>query len=142
MPEEYALRKVDICVSVVEPETETETEPDPEPERNRNRNRNRNRKRNQKRNRNRNHNFFGGISPPHRRGEQKRFFLLKMTIVSLKNVWRKCSGSKILEVGLWLPPSPHPIPHAALWVLLYTKYCKLNFLKKRNFRESGRAKGF
>jgi hypothetical protein len=26
------LRKVDICVSVVEPETETETEPDPEPE--------------------------------------------------------------------------------------------------------------
>ena len=47
-----------------------------------------------------------------------------------------------LEVGLWLPPSPHPIPHAALWVLLYTKYCTLNFLKKRNFRESGRAKGF
>ena len=47
-----------------------------------------------------------------------------------------------LEVGLWLPPSPHPVPHAALWVLLYTKYCTLNFLKKRNFRESGRAKGF
>jgi hypothetical protein len=68
MPEEYALRKVDICVSVVEPETETETEPDPEPE--------------PERNRNRNHNFFGGISPPHRRGEQKRFFLLKMTIIS------------------------------------------------------------
>ena len=76
------LRKVDICVSVVEPETETETEPDPEPEPERNRNRNRNRKRNRKRNRNRNHNFFGGISPPHRRGEQKRFFLLKMTIIS------------------------------------------------------------
>ena len=52
------------------------------------------------------------------------------------------SWQLFLEVGLWLPPSPHPIPHAALWVLLYTKYCTLNFLKKRNFRESGRAKGF
>jgi hypothetical protein len=51
------------------------------------------------------------------------------------------SWQLFLEVGLWLPPSPHPIPHAALWVLLYTKYCTLNFLKKRNFGKSGRAKG-
>ena len=72
----------------------------------------------------------------------KKIFSFEDVNFSLKNVWRKCSGSKILEVGLWLPPSPHPIPHAALWVLLYTKYCKLNFLKKRNFGKSGRAKGF
>ena len=32
MPGEYALRKVDICVSVVEPEPETEPDPEPEPE--------------------------------------------------------------------------------------------------------------
>jgi hypothetical protein len=30
MPGEYALRKVDICISVVEPEPETETEPEPQ----------------------------------------------------------------------------------------------------------------
>ena len=94
------LRKVDICVSVVEPETETETEPDPEPEpeRNRNRNRNRNRKRNRKRNRNRNHNFFGGISPPHRRGEQKRFFLLKMTIISFFCEVGSVTGQGVMRI--------------------------------------------
>jgi hypothetical protein len=32
MPGEYALRKVDICISVVEPEPETEPDPEPEPE--------------------------------------------------------------------------------------------------------------
>ena len=32
MPGEYALRKVDICTSVVEPEPEPEPEPDPDPE--------------------------------------------------------------------------------------------------------------
>ena len=32
MPKEYALRKVDICISVVEPEPETEPDPEPEPE--------------------------------------------------------------------------------------------------------------
>ena len=32
MPGEYAWKKVDICVSVVEPEPETEPDPEPEPE--------------------------------------------------------------------------------------------------------------
>ena len=32
MPGEYALRKVDICISVVEPEPEPEPETEPEPE--------------------------------------------------------------------------------------------------------------
>jgi hypothetical protein len=32
VPKEYALRKVDICISVVEPEPETEPDPEPETE--------------------------------------------------------------------------------------------------------------